>query len=57
MLDTDLVKKTPLLVHLVFHPESTSAGVLAKLIHVACQRQLHGDCFVASLLAMTAILA
>jgi len=35
MLDADLVKKTPLLVHLVFHPESTSARALAKHIHVA----------------------
>ena len=35
MLDTDLVKKTPLLVHLVFHPESASARALAKQIHVA----------------------
>ena len=35
MLDADLVKKTPLLVHLVFHPESASARALAKYIHAA----------------------
>ena len=35
MLSTDILKKPPLLVHLVFHPESNSARELAKNIHLA----------------------
>jgi hypothetical protein len=35
MLDTDNIRKAPLLVHLVFHPESASARELAKHIHAA----------------------
>ena len=35
MLSTDILKKPPLLVHLVFHPESNLARELAKNIHLA----------------------